>query len=288
LVAAGQSRVPRHERLIALASLLVLAALAWLYLWQQDAAMAPSTDPVAQDMPGMSGMDGMAMPGRGAADPALPGADVLAAGALLLTALMWAVMMAAMMLPSAAPAILLYGSMVRKHRERGSTLPAVWVFALGYLAVWTAFSVGATGLQAALQAAGLLTSMMDPASAVLSGVLLIAAGIYQWLPVKQACLQKCRAPLSFFLMRWKAGPIGAFRMGTEHGAFCVGCCWALMLLLFAVGVMNLLWVAGIAALVLIEKLLPGSRIIGRAAGVALAAAGVAILVDDSVYQALRT
>jgi predicted metal-binding membrane protein len=284
LVDAAQSRVPRHERLIALASLLVLAALAWLYLWQQDAAMVPSGDPAMQDMPGM---DGMEMPGMEAAAPGIPAAGAITAEALLLTVLMWAVMMAGMMLPSAAPAILLYGSMVRKHRERGSTLPAVWVFALGYLAVWTAFSVGTTGLQAALQAAGLLTSMMDPASAMLSGVLLIAAGVYQWLPLKQACLEKCRAPLSFFLMRWKAGPIGAFRMGAEHGAFCVGCCWALMLLLFAVGVMNLLWVAGITALVLVEKLLPGGRIIGRAAGVALAAAGVAILVDDSVYQALR-
>jgi predicted metal-binding membrane protein len=284
LVDAAQSPVPRHERLIALASLLVLAALAWLYLWQQDAAVAPAGDPPMQDMPGM---DGMAIPGMEAAAPGVPAAEVVTVEALLLTVLMWAIMMAGMMLPSAAPAILLYGSMARKHRERGSTLPAVWVFALGYLAVWTAFSVGATGLQAALQAAGLLTSMMDPASAVLSGVVLIAAGVYQWLPLKQACLQKCRAPLSFFLMRWKAGPIGAFRMGAEHGAFCVGCCWALMLLLFAVGVMNLLWVAGIAALVLIEKLLPGGRILGRAAGVALAAAGVAILVDDSVYQALR-
>jgi predicted metal-binding membrane protein len=115
--------------------------------------------------------------------------------------------------------------------------------------------------------------MMASASAWLSGGLLIAAGVYQWVPVKDVCLEKCRAPLQFFLFNWRPGTAGAFRMGVKHGGFCVGCCWILMLILFAVGVMNLLWVAVIAGFVLAEKLLPAGRLVGRTAGIALAAAG---------------
>jgi predicted metal-binding membrane protein len=274
-----QGSVPRLERLVALSSLLGVALLAWLYLWLQSAEMAaPHLDADMQDMPGMDGM--------GEPAPAAP-ADPWSGEVLLLTALMWAIMMVGMMLPSAAPAILLYGSMARKHRERGSSLPSVWIFALGYLAVWAAFSVVATALQAALEATELLTPMLVSASAPLSGVLLVVAGVYQWLPVKAACLEKCRAPLQFFLMRWKPGAVGAFRMGAVHGAFCVGCCWALMLLLFAAGVMNLIWLALIAGFVLVEKLLPGARIVGRVAGAVLVAAGVVMLIDASLFEALR-
>ena len=119
--------------------------------------------------------------------------------------------------------------------------------------------------------------MMVSDSAWLSGGLLIAAGIYQWLPIKEACLEKCRAPLQFFMFRWRTGAWGAFRMGVEHGAFCTGCCWALMLLLFTAGVMNLLWVAIIAAFVFVEKLLPPGRLIGRLTGVGLALTGAAVI-----------
>jgi predicted metal-binding membrane protein len=237
----------RRERIVALASLLAVTALAWLYLWIDAGRMD-------------------AMPGMGAA-------HAWSAGEFLLNFFMWSVMMVGMMLPSAAPAILLYGSLVRKNRARGSALPSAWVFTAGYLAAWTAFSLAATGLQAALEAGRLMTPMMVSASAWLTGGLMVAAGVYQWLPVKDACLEKCRAPLQFFMFRWRPGAAGAFRMGAEHGLFCVGCCWALMLLLFAAGVMNLLWVAAIAAFVLVEKLVPAGRLIGRVAGVALAAAG---------------
>ena len=219
----------RHERYIALAGLLILAVLAWLYLGVE-----------AYRMEAMMGE----MAGPGAAE-ALGSAWKV--GPLLLTFVMWTVMMVAMMLPSAAPAILLYGAMAKKSRESASGLPSVWVFALGYLAVWTVFSLAATVLQAAFETWRLLTPAMTSASALLSGSLLIAAGLYQWLPVKNACLEKCRAPLQFFLFRWRPGTQGAFRMGAEHGLYCVGCCWALMLLLFTAGVMNLLWVALIAA-----------------------------------------
>jgi predicted metal-binding membrane protein len=245
----------RRNRLVALASLLTLASLAWLYLWIEAGRM-----------------DAM-FAGGGAMVSAAADANPWQAWSLLLTFLMWSVMMVGMMLPSAAPAVLLYGSLVRKNRAAGSALPSAWVFTAGYLAVWTAFSLAATLLQAALEAARLLTPMMVSANAWLSGGLLIAAGVYQWLPVKDACLEKCRAPLQFFLFRWRPGAWGALRMGAEHGAFCVGCCWALMLLLFTAGVMNLLWVALIAGFVLVEKVLPSGRLIGRWAGIGLMAAG---------------
>jgi len=244
---------PGRERAVALASLLGVALIAWLYLWWDAARMA--------SMP-MTGS--MAM-------------EAWSPGWLLMTFIMWTIMMVGMMLPSAAPAILLYGSMVRKNRERGSMLPPVWLFTAGYLAAWTAFSLAVTPLQAALHDGALMTPMMVSSSNWLNGALLTAAGVYQWLPAKEACLGKCRDPLQLFLFRWRPGRAGAFRMGVEHGAFCIGCCWALMLLLFTAGVMNLLWVALIAAYVLAEKLLPAGRWTGRIAGVGLIAAGGAAM-----------
>ena len=206
----------------------------------------------------------------------MPAMPAMGAGSLVLLLVMWAVMMVGMMLPSAAPAALLYGTLVRKHAERGNALPAVWVFVAGYLAAWTLFSAGAALLQAALAHAALLTPMMASASKPLTTGLLLAAGVYQLTPLKNACLSKCRDPLRFFLMRWRPGAWGAFRMGLEHGAYCVGCCWALMLVLFAVGVMNLLWVALVAAFIFVEKLLPAGRVTSRVAGIALVLAAAAV------------
>ena len=197
--------------------------------------------------------------------------------ALVLTFVMWTVMMAAMMLPSAAPAILLYGTLVRKNGARGTVLPGVWIFAGAYVLVWTGFSVAATLLQGLLGEASLMTPTMTLASAGLSAAALVAAGLYQLTPLKQVCLRKCRNPLEFFVTRWRAGRGGAFRMGLEHGAYCLGCCWVLMLLLFVAGVMNLAWVALIAAFVFAEKLLPGARLVSYAAGVVLVMSGFWVL-----------
>jgi predicted metal-binding membrane protein len=241
----------RLDRVAVLSSLLGIAALSWVYLWLEAA-----------------GMGAMAMP-----MPKSPWGPE----SLLPTFLMWAIMMCGMMIPSAAPAILMYGSIVRRNRERGSILPSVWIFTGGYLVIWTGFSLAAALLQAALGASGLLTPMMVSDSAWLTGGLLVIAGVYQWLPIKDACLEKCRAPLQFFMFRWRSGAAGAFLMGAEHGAFCVGCCWAIMLLLFAVGVMNLLWVALIAGLVLVEKLLPGGKLAGRLIGAGLVIGGAAMI-----------
>ena len=194
---------------------------------------------------------------------------------IALTVLMWVVMMAAMMLPGTLPTVLLYGALVRKNAERGTVLPSTWVFVAGYVLAWTGFGVAAAVLQMMLEQAGLLTPMMSSASRWLTGGLLLAAGIYQLTPLKAACLTQCRNPVQFLMARWHPGATGALRMGMAHGAYCVGCCWALMLLLFAVGVMNLLWVALIAAFVSIEKLLPAGRLTGRFAGAGLIVVGLA-------------
>ena len=143
--------------------------------------------------------------------------------------------------------------------------------------MWTAFSLAAAVLQVALEHLRLVTPMAVSASPWLTGALLIAAGVYQFLPIKDICLQKCRAPLQFFMFRWRPGTAGALRMGAEHGAFCVGCCWVLMLLLFTAGVMNLAWVAVVAGFVLIEKLFPAGPLVGRIAGASLIAAGIAVM-----------
>jgi predicted metal-binding membrane protein len=247
----------RRDRRVVMASLVLVVAVAWLYLWHDAAAMSHM---------GMADMPMASVPPH-----------ALSPGTLALTFVMWAVMMVGMMLPSTAPTILLYGALVRKNGERGTVLPAVWIFTSGYLAVWMGFSLVATLLQVALEQAALLTPMMVSASKVLSAAILIAAGIYQWLPVKKACLSKCRNPLEFFVTRWRAGAGGAFRMGAEHGLFCVGCCWMLMLLLFVAGVMNLLWVALIAAFVFVEKLLLAGKFTSGFASVALVLSGLFLL-----------
>jgi predicted metal-binding membrane protein len=199
-------------------------------------------------------------------------------GPFALTALMWVVMMAAMMLPSVTPTVVLYASMVRKNAERGTVLPSTWVFVAGYLLVWAVFGLAAAVLQWTLDHMGLLTPAMRASRDWLTGGLLAVAGVYQLTPLKHACLDQCRNPVQFLMARWRPGTAGALRMGAAHGAYCVGCCWALMLILFAVGVMNLAAVAIIAAFVFIEKLLPAGRLTGRFAGAALIVAGLGLAV----------
>ena len=191
---------------------------------------------------------------------------------------MWSVMMVGMMLPSAAPMILLYAAVSRRQRRRGHVFTPTGVFAAGYVVAWTGFSIAATALQWSLEQAALLSPMMVATSPYLGGALLIAAGVYQWTTLKHACLENCRAPAEFLSRSWRNGGGGAIAMGIHHGAYCVGCCWVLMGLLFVAGVMNLLWVATITAWVLIEKIAPGGYLIGRAAGVLFIAAGVYIII----------
>ena len=230
--------IARRARLVTLAGLAVLALLAWLYLLS-GAGMQP-----------MAGMEGMATP------PGWP-----------LVATMWAVMMVAMMLPSAAPAVLLYGTV---HRRSSAGAPPTFAFLAGYLACWTAFAMLAAALQLAI--ASPMTMMVEGRAP--AAWFLIAAGLYQLTPLKDACLGRCRSPAQFLSRHYRPGMAGAFRLGLLHGAFCVGCCWLLMALLFVGGVMNLLWVVALTLIVAAEKLVPHGPFLGRAAGAALVAWGL--------------
>jgi predicted metal-binding membrane protein len=190
---------------------------------------------------------------------------------------MWAVMMTGMMLPSASPFVLLYGVAARRSAQ-ATAARQIYALAAGYLVVWTAFSLGATALQRLLARWLFVSPMMEVTSARAGATLLFIAGAYQLTPLKQACLRQCQSPLGFLISRWRAGTGGAFRLGLEHGAYCVGCCWALMLLLFAGGVMNLAVIAALTVFVAFEKLAPLGASGARASGVLLLAAGVWVLV----------
>jgi predicted metal-binding membrane protein len=196
---------------------------------------------------------------------------------LLLIFLMWAAMMVAMMLPSALPTILIFHKAVRNDPQVHSPSWRMFAFTAGYVLAWSGFSVGATLLQWGLAEAALLSPMMVTASPWLGGALLIVAGIYQWTPAKYACLRHCRSPLAFFAEHWQPGMPGALRLGLHHGLYCMGCCWALMLLLFVGGVMSLLWIGAITAFVLMEKLAPYSVHGRRLSGGALVLAGAWVL-----------
>lgn len=247
-------RALRRDRVLVVSCLLFVVALSWAYLLS-GAGM-------------MQAMGDMLM-------PMSTGPWTLDRAVLVLV--MWAVMMAAMMLPSAAPIILLYATISRRRSERGETASTSGVFAFGYIAVWAAFSLAATALQYGLEKVALMSPMMQTTSIALAGTMLIVAGLYQWTPLKQACLRHCRSPLEFITAYWRPGARGAFVMGMRHGAYCLGCCWMLMLLLFVGGVMNFAWIAGLALFVLVEKLVPAGHWIGRGAGVLLVAWGTATL-----------
>src|SRR5687767_8627765 len=191
---------------------------------------------------------------------------------------MWAVMMAAMMLPSASPMLLMYGAAARRSADSSSASRQIYAFAVGYLIVWTVFSLGATALQRLLAAVLVLSPMMEVTAPAGSATLLMTAGVYQLTPMKHACLRTCQSPLGFLMSRWRGGVTGALRMGIQHGALCVGCCWALMLLLFAGGVMNLTVIATLTALVALEKLAPFGVQSARVSGVLLIAGAVWLFV----------
>ena len=196
---------------------------------------------------------------------------------LLLLWAMWAVMMIGMMLPSAAPLVLLYGAAARRSAPR-TAARHTYALAGGYLAAWTAFSLGATALQRALASLLLLSPMMETANSRVTAALLLVAGVYQWTPLKHACLRTCQSPVNFLIGRWRGGEDGAFRMGLEHGISCVGCCWALMLLLFAGGVMNVTVIVVLTAFVAFEKLVPLGRVGASISGAVMIAAGCWMLV----------
>ena len=189
---------------------------------------------------------------------------------------MWVAMMAAMMVPASAPMIAMVANISRNRRDRAAPYAPTAVFVAGYLAVWGGFSLLATLAQWALETFA-RQDAMAPAPPVLAGLLLLGAGLYQLTPLQASCLTQCRSPLGFLTLHWREGITGAFGLGARHGAFCVGCCWALMALLFAAGVMNVFAIAALTTLVLAERLLPWGERLARAAGIALVLAGMAAI-----------
>lgn len=190
---------------------------------------------------------------------------------------MWAVMMAGMMLPTALPVTLALAAASRGRGGEGRPLLPVGAFAGGYLAVWSLYSLVAAGAQWLLQRGAWLSPRALALGPLAGGVLLVAAGAFQWSPWKDACMMKCRSPLGFLLSCWRPGASGAFAMGVRYGGYCVGCCWLLMALSFALGIMNLLWMAAVTLLMVAEKAAPFGPAVTRVAGLALAAWGVGLV-----------
>ena len=251
----------QRDRLWIALGLVTAIVLAWFYLWREAAAM----DAMAAEMRmhAAMGMAGMTMRAWDASD-------------YFALFVMWSVMMVGMMLPSATPVIMLVLGAYRRRRDSQARLAAV-AFIGGYLVVWTTFSAAAALGQLGLHRAAVLSEDMRLHSAAVSGVLLVLAGIYQWVPFKNRCLVQCQMPLAFLSQHWRPGVSGGFSMGARHGAFCVGCCWLLMALLFVLGVMNLVWIAALAAIVLLEKLWRHGLVAGRVAGLVAGAWGIYLL-----------
>jgi len=251
----------RSDRRIVVAGLVLVTASAWLYTLA-GIGMHMSSDGIAGMAEGMRSM--------------MTAAHWSPSYAALVF-LMWWIMMVAMMVPSAAPTILLFAAIHRrKHRHDRPYVPTGLLMA-GYLAVWGLFSLVATLLQWRLELTGLVSSEMMTAGMALASVILLAAGLYQLTPLKRACLRHCRSPVAFVTAHWRTGAAGAFRMGVVHGAFCVGCCWVLMGLLFIGGVMNPFWIGGVALYILLEKLVPHGHWLRRVSGVVLAGSGILML-----------
>jgi predicted metal-binding membrane protein len=242
--------VLKRDRLIIFAALAATILPAWGYMVHEARGM---------NLTGACCCAGMKMSG--------PDTSAWSTATLLPLFLMWAEMMVAMMLPSAAPMILTFAKVQRNRREQERPFISTGIFVLGYLAIWTAFSAAAAVMQWALHGEALLSPKMVGTSPWLGGALLIAAGIFQWTPLKKYCLTSCCSPLSFLMTSWREGKWGAFTMGLKHGVKCAGCCWILMLLLFVAGVMNMWWIAILTILVLLEKVLPRGLLLGKMAGV---------------------
>src|ERR687893_693370 len=247
----GAELVLKRDRIIVLFGLVLITALSWAYVSSLASDMHNNMD-LATEM-------------------VMPQTQAWSVTDLALTFVMWTVMMIAMMTPSAVPMILMFANINRRRQNQQVPYVPTSVFLMGYLAVWAAFSVLAAAAQWELHAVSLLSPMMVSTTPVLGSILLLVAGIYQWTPLKHACLSKCRSPLGFVLSEWREGRRGALVMGLKHGGCLTGCCWSVMALLFVAGVMNVVWVAAIGGFILLEKVAPAGHRMGRAAGVLMVA-----------------
>ncbi len=240
--------LPMRDRVIVLSGIAMVALVGWVYMIYMAWAMNH-----------MDVVD-MWMPPQGDARP-------WSFHDFWMLFLMWSVMMAAMMAPVVSPFVIMYETVRKNKKQSGVAYTPTFVFLSGYLIAWSIYSAAATVVQWPLHQSELLSPMMNSRSYLFSGLILVSAGIYQWTPLKDACLNQCRTPLNFVMTHWREGNGGAVKMGMHHGLYCIGCCWALMMVLFAVGVMNILWMAVITLLILLEKFLPGrSRIFRTTSG----------------------
>jgi predicted metal-binding membrane protein len=255
--------VVKRDKIVILIALSTVVVLSWAYILS-GAGMSMST----------SEMTRMIL-GEGETHIMTPA--VWNPGYFVLMFFMWWIMMVAMMLPSATPMLLLFAAINRKQQGKGSSFTPTSIFVSAYLIVWAGFSIVAVVVQWGLQEVGFLSPMLESASVIIGGFILLAAGIYQLTPLKRACLNHCRSPLQFVLTRWRKGPSGAFLMGIEHGTFCVGCCWFLLCLLFFGGIMNLFWIAGLAVYILLEKTIPVGHWATNVVGIALIVWGITVL-----------
>lgn len=270
----------RRDRTIVLVALIIIAVLAWAYVLYLASQMGMTTDGAPSTADDMSGMSAMDMSGMDMPAPVAPDIRPWAAMDVGFIFVMWTVMMVAMMTPSVAPMVLLYARVGQKARDDGKPFaPSGWFFA-GYVLVWVCFSVLATVAQWSLTKLSVLTPMMATANATIGALVLIVAGLYQWSPLKDVCLRECQSPIAFLSSHggFRSDPTGALILGTKHGAYCLGCCWALMALLFVGGVMNMAWIGGLAILIFLEKTLPFGRWVSRVSGVVIALVGVWLLV----------
>lgn len=265
---SGVERILTRDRLIVIAALLVGVTLsAWFILEGGGTGMS------AIGMSLQTGPAGALL--SGAPDMVSPYVWTLRYAAVIF--FMWWLMMVAMMLPSASPVVLLYGAL---HRHRGAL--GALEFLSGYLSVWAVFSLAATLIQGVLAASGLISAMyMNLATTTLAAVVLIGAGLYQLTPVKAACLAHCRGPVEALTHHRRTGRAAAFRMGLVHGRYCLGCCWALMALLFVGGIMNIWWIVAITLYVAVEKLAPGGRRLSQLMAAVLLVAGLSLLVKTA-------
>lgn len=261
--AAGLGHIFARPKVLAAFCVVVLAALGWAYIALLLAGMREASSGSAAGI-----LQALCRP--------LPDGSWTASGVAII-ATMWGAMTLAMMLPSAAPMIMTYAGIADTAARKGESIVSPLFLAAGYAIVWFGFAAVATLAQVGLTRAALIDTSMQSASGLFSGAILLGAGLYQFSASKHACLRQCQQPFPFFFANWATTPKGVFRLGVKQGMYCVGCCWAMMLVMFAVGVMNVIWMAGLGVVMTVEKVLSGRRFTHLIGVLLVAAGGVVVL-----------
>ena len=278
----GHSPVVRRRHGKVIATITGLTALAWMVMFHMAAvhlhmggALGPGNS-ILNDVLGVWFGGGTATPQEMAAMPVNDGPWTL--HQFIAMFIMWQVMMVAMMLPTAVPVVSTFADIQVAARDRQVSPVPTWVFVGGYMATWGLAAAGIVVLQATLTAHLGSIEVLAERAPDAAGLMLIAAGLYNWTPVKDVCLRRCQSPISFLLAHWRDGRKGAFRMGLHHGAYCVGCCWAYMSLMFVAGTMNLVWMLALTTVMVVEKIVPGGNLFGRLVGTLFIAGGLWLVI----------